>query len=199
MSFPTGKPPKFPLVFTPSWIFIDICHYCCVNLTQNLIANNIAKNYLELSCRTFMKHDWLSNYIGLVNFIAPEIIQSHYIETDGHNFRHYFFLPNSFIARKKLLYIRIGKLYRSDICFWEFSLGKNRWEFWSGSEFNVLSNLGISLGNPYDVCYLWTQSELHTMHLHTPIYYTPYTGITYSIYDTVASTAAAAVCGVSRS
>ena len=50
---------------------------------------------------------------------------------------------------------------------------------------DVLSNFGISLGNPYDV--------------YTPIYYTPYTGITYSIYDTVASTAAAAVYGVPRS
>ena len=65
------------------------------------------------------------------------------------------------------MYIRIGKLYHSIICFWEFSLGKKQWEFSFGSEFNVLSNFGISFGNPYDVCYLWTRSGLHTMHLHT--------------------------------
>ena len=45
--------------------------------------------------------------------------------------------------------------------------GKNQWEFLFGSGFNVLSNFGISFGNPYDVCYFWTRSGLLTMHLHT--------------------------------
>ena len=43
--------------------------------------------------------------------------------------------------------------------------GKNQWEFLFGSGFNVLSNFGISFGNPHDVCSIWAA---------IPCTYTPY-------------------------
>ena len=62
------------------------------------------------------------NTVGLVNFIEPKIIQSHYIETDRQNFRHSLFLPNSFIARKQLLYIIVAT-YVSENSAWEKTAG----------------------------------------------------------------------------